>query len=362
MMAMNSNELTDKQSADEGSAATTKHAERDQSESRGKKVDLFAAARNAQMRDESSCSMRGSGTVKLIAPAKVNLFLSIGDIRPDGYHDALSILHALNLHDVLYMRLSSGGESEEGPTVVVRTSFCEGIEPFDLPSEKNIAYRAVVELAKRLGRAERETIEIHIEKHIPAQAGLGGGSSDAAAALLGAARLWGISPDNPALEEVALTLGSDVAFFLYGGCARFGGTGDLFEQKLSPIKDNVVLIKPADGVSTAEAYRAFDKQPQVLDEAVIEVAKSATQASEVPLRNNLAEAAECLLPVLEEVHAWACAQEGAQQVLLCGSGSSTFVVCESFDAACRVSLAARRQGWWARATTFGSLRAAVLSA
>lgn len=91
----------------------------------------------------------------------------------------------------------------------------------DVPVESNIVAKAVRLLAEKLERTADETVVACLEKHIPAEAGLGGGSSDAAAALLGAAHLWGVPADDPRIEEAARSLGADVAFFLHGGCACF---------------------------------------------------------------------------------------------------------------------------------------------
>lgn len=322
------------------------------------KVDLFAEARATQMKDE--ITRNRAGMVKLIAPAKVNLFLGIGARRENGYHDATSVMHAINLHDIVYLKKQPGADDVDGLSVRVNTSSHEGIAPLALASEDNIAHRAIVKLANCLGRSEHETIDVHIQKHIPFQAGLGGGSSNAAAALVGVARLWGVAADDAVLEQVAHELGSDVAFFLYGGCACFGGTGEVFQHQLVPMKKNIVLIKPDEGVSTAAAYRTFDENPQPIDEQASRTAQCAESAREVPLFNNLAAASEELLPVLLEVRLWAQDQPGVEGVLLCGSGSTTFALCADFDAACRLSVAARQRGWWARATTFGSAKAAAV--
>ena len=210
------------------------------------------------------------------------------------------------------------------------------------------AAKAVRLLAELVGRNRNETMRIMIEKHIPAEAGLGGGSSDAAAALVGAAKLWGISPDDERIEEAARRLGADVAFFLRGGCACLTGVGD-------------VLVKPEGGVSTREAYRAFDESPQHIDALDSERALSAAHAVDVPLRNNLVSASEGLLPVLADVREWMCAQDAdVAEVLMSGSGSAVFAVCRDFAAACRVSSAARKRGWWSRTTTFGPARAAAV--
>ena len=91
------------------------------------KVDLLAESRSTQMKDQ--LARTASGTVKVVAPAKVNLFLGIGARRSDGYHDAMNIMHAVNLHDVLYMRVKPGADDAPGLTVRVCTSSREGIAP-----------------------------------------------------------------------------------------------------------------------------------------------------------------------------------------------------------------------------------------
>ena len=114
-----------------------------------KAVDMVAQARMTQTAD----SRLEPGEIRLIAPAKVNLYLDIGDKRPDGYHEATTVMHALMLHDVLRMKLEPAAEG--GLALDVRCIPCEGIEPLDVPSEKNIAAKAVRLLAgmEELGRA-----------------------------------------------------------------------------------------------------------------------------------------------------------------------------------------------------------------
>lgn len=295
------------------------------------------------------------GMVKLIAPAKVNLFLNIGAKRADGYHEATTVMHALALHDVLHLDRES--KSEGGLRIEVSCHAREGLEPLAISSEDNIVHRAIALLAEKVGRAEHERIAVRIEKHIPHEAGLGGGSSDAAAALVGAAMLWGVEPDAPAILEAAGELGSDVAFFQFGGCACLTGTGEVFDHALAPMKKTVVLVKPDGGVSTSAAYEAFDKSPVSVESAVQAAALSAERAEAVPLANNLAAASESLLPELADAVSWLAAQQGVEGSLMSGSGSSVFAVCATFGDACRIVAAARNRGWWARTTSFSSARA-----
>ena len=318
-------------------------------------VNITADAVALQERDE----FRAQGWLKLIAPAKVNLHLAIGARRDDGYHDAVSVMHALNLHDVVYMRRKPA-DAEEPARPSTRLVACGDVTVPELASDDNIATKAIAKLAERFGR-EDAGIEIRIEKNIPAQGGLGGGSSDAAAALVGAARLWGIDPNDPAIEQTARQLGSDVAFFLHGGCSCYEGTGDVFIRALEPSKRSVALVKPEGGVSTAEAYRAFDAQPQPIPGELADQVRTVAAADDITLFNNLAAASEALMPQLADIRLWLLAQSGVESALLCGSGATTFAVCDSFAQACQVVADARKKGLWARATSFGSARVLVVS-
>ena len=317
--------------------------------------DITADAVALQERD----TFRAQGWLKLVSPAKVNLHLAIGARRPDGYHEAATIMQALNLHDVVYMRCKLPDDPEPGVPSVRMVSCGDVVAP-DLPSASNIAAKAVLALAQLLDRKD-VGFEIRIEKNIPAQGGLGGGSSNAAAALVGAASLWGLAADDPAIEQAARSLGSDVAFFLHGGCSYYEGTGERFIRALQPSKRVVALVKPEGGVSTAEAYRTFDAEPQPIPDDTARAVFEAVNADDVALFNNLAPASEKLMPILGEVRQWLNDQQGVRGVLLCGSGATTFAVCDDFASACKVVVGARRLGYWARSTSFGSLRAMQVS-
>lgn len=303
-------------------------------------------------------AFRKEGMLKILAPAKVNLFLGVDAPREDGFHQVTNIMHALTLHDVIH--LDHEKKSAGGLMIEAQCFAREGLEPLALKTEDNLAVRAIRMLADKVGRTQDESIVLRIEKHIPHQAGLGGGSSDAAAALVGASRIWGIDPRSSEVLEVAADLGSDIAFFLYGGCACFTGKGERFDHELEPMKKPLVVIKPEAGASTADVYQTFDNDLFPIPAKVEEQAVSARQAEEVPLFNSLVKAAAALLPELLVIQGWAQDQPGVEGVLLSGSGSSTFVICESFEAACTLSAGARKGGWWARTTNFSSLGASII--
>lgn len=339
-------------------------------------VNLLAAAREAQW---SATTFMGPNTMKLVSPAKVNLLLAIGERRADGYHDADTIMHALALHDTLYLRCEEVSADElakrvaEGasrPDMAVGGPSGNLVMTIDLAdrtgqdlavsAEDNLAFKAADQLARAVGRDVAEIIQVRIEKHIPAQAGLGGGSSNAAAVLVGLAKAWDLAADDERIVEVAQSLGADVAFFLQGGCALLGGAGEVLRRTLASSNRPVVLVKPDAGVSTAAAYQRFDEDPRPVPADTLQHDLAAAVATDVALANNLASAAEALLPELAEVRGWLAEHAGAENVLLSGSGSATFALVDSFAEASALATTATARGWWARPTNLSGLRAALV--
>lgn len=314
---------------------------------------------------------------KVLAPAKVNLFLGVGETREDGFHEVRTVLHALALHDVLtFDCVPEGGfhpkycvrggfdlpvAVQDGISVGVEVQCHEGIELPELPVEDNLVTKAVFALAKACDVEWRGYVRVTLDKHIPAQAGLGGGSSDAAAALLGAAKIFGIGADDPRILEVASSLGSDVPFFFRGGCAEYMGKGDEFVRDLDPMKDYVVLMMPEDArVSTPKAYELFDARPAPIAPEAVRDLGYVSEAFEVPIFNNLASAAYLLCPGLEDVRRWARCEDGVDDVLLAGSGAAHFAICDDHNTADLLVVHARKRGYYARLTNFSSLRVAVV--
>ena len=180
------------------------------------------------------------------AHAKVNLDLRVLGTRPDGFHELRTVFQAIELHDTLV--------SVERPGPFTVKCRMPGV-PLD---EDNLVWRAAAGLWKALGRpGPPRDVVVTIDKRIPIQAGLGGGSADASAALLALARLWGGAPVT-LLREVGTAIGADVAFFLSGGTALGLGLG----EEIYPLVDLpphwIVIVRPPFGVSTAEAYSWYD--------------------------------------------------------------------------------------------------------
>ncbi len=299
---------------------------------------------------------------KIISPAKVNLVLAVGEKQESGFHEVQTIMHSLALHDTLSMRRFDDEGSGEGLQVMLKCESSFTIDPLLIKAEENIAYKAVVELAKALGRTQDETIEMVLNKVIPAEAGLGGGSSNAAAALVGAATLWGVGVEDERVQEVASHLGADVSFFLKGGCARLSGKGDVFEVQLEPRSGFVLLVRPDAGVSTGKAYAAFDEDPVLPSSEYLSSIAALDAAADVSLYNNLEKAACSVTPVVAQVLEWGRAAAGEENVVLCGSGSAVCCIFDSYQAACEASVEARKHEWWTRVTSFSPLGAAIVEA
>ena len=184
----------------------------------------------------------------LRAYAKVNLDLRVLGLLPDGYHEVRTVLQSVRLHDSLTFTRCPGPFRIECDDPVIPTD------------EQNLIWRAADALRQVVAprRATLADIRVQVVKRIPAEAGLGGGSADAAVTLLALTRLWGLGLDLVDLARVASRLGADVPFFLAGGTALGAGRGDDVSPLAEPPPTSVVVITPPFGVSTPDAYRWFD--------------------------------------------------------------------------------------------------------
>jgi 4-diphosphocytidyl-2-C-methyl-D-erythritol kinase len=248
----------------------------------------------------------------LPAPAKVNLILEIQGRRPDGYHELKTVMHTLTLSDTLRFSENTGG---------LRLVCSHPQVPSD---ERNLVYRAALRLARAAGITPRVTIRL--TKRIPVAAGLGGGSSDAAAALQGLAQWWRLGRRAP-LSRIARELGSDVPFFLSGGCALGTGRGERLTAWPSAPGLWLVLVNPGFPVPTADVYRKFRMQ-LTRKKACISMMRSALR------QKNAAKISQKLFNHLEWVTAAAYPQiarikrdliaGGALGALMSGSGPTVF--------------------------------------
>ncbi len=178
------------------------------------------------------------------APAKINLHLRVLDRRPDGFHDIRSLFQAVSLCDTLDIRIRPSGD--------IRV-----FGDFDCPEPENTMYRAARSCLAALDRPEGA--EIRAVKRIPAGAGMGGGSSDAAAVLRALNRAFGDALSGSELSRLAAGVGSDVPFFLGTPCALVGGRGDILEPAEPRTDYRLVILFPGFAIGTAGAYAAVDE-------------------------------------------------------------------------------------------------------
>jgi len=273
------------------------------------------------------------------APAKVNLYLDVGTVRPDGYHQVVTVLQSLSLHDTLSFFAADRLE------VICRPDL--GIAP-----EANLVYKAATTLSETVGVLPK--VRIEIDKRIPHGAGLGGGSSDAAAALLGLARLWQIDVADPILLKVAKDLGSDVPFFLEGGAALFSGRGEKREASVPTPHLDIALVKPSASISTASAYQALKGYgPSAggdLGALIDACGRNNAQEVAAAIHNSFTPVVTDLCKEVADVLAFCAGQAGVHGCAVSGSGSAIFAVCADARVSKRVAQIAQNRGWWSSAT------------
>jgi 4-diphosphocytidyl-2-C-methyl-D-erythritol kinase len=264
----------------------------------------------------------GGEAVVVAAPAKLNLFLEILRKRPDGYHDLESLMVGVNLFDTLELREKSNGEI---------TLICD--PPTLSSGPDNLVYKAATALRSHTGRSDLGA-EIRLTKRIPAQAGLGGGSSDSAAALVGLSQIWKLGLTREDLLAIAASIGSDVAFFLTLPAAWCTGRGEqVTPEATSPGPGGAsgfhfVLVCPPVGLGTAGVYRrlAVPKDP-VSGDAVRTAFRSGDPvALGRAIFNRLEEPAYDLEPLVGRIRRRLGAL-GPCGAMMSGSGSTVFAVC-----------------------------------
>lgn len=184
--------------------------------------------------------------VKVQAPAKINLSLDVLRRRPDGYHDVSMVMQAISLYDYITVEKTDGGDIK---------IFCnyDGVPC----NEKNIAYKAAEAFFSYI-KTENPGISVTIEKNIPTQAGLAGGSADGAAVILALNKLFSAHLKEGEMCEIGAKIGADVPFCIVGGTRLASGTGTSLKKLISIPKCRFVVCKPDFSVSTAEAYARID--------------------------------------------------------------------------------------------------------
>jgi 4-diphosphocytidyl-2-C-methyl-D-erythritol kinase len=259
--------------------------------------------------------------VRIPAFAKINLRLDVLGKRADGFHELRTIFQTISLHDELRLRASRS----EGITLSVAGNQLLSAEPM----EKNLVYRAVDALRREL--KIRGGVEIELKKTIPAGRGLGGGSSDAAAALLGYLRLTKKKLVAARLLEIAASLGADVPFFLWGGRALGVNKGDEIYPLPEIAKQHVLVVSPRDiHVPTPDAYRWLKAKALRLTKSAVnpklwEFCALCWSAQGSGLSNDFEGPVFRRHPRLDQIKR-ELLQRGAAEASLAGSGSAVFGV------------------------------------
>ncbi|MET4046287.1 4-diphosphocytidyl-2-C-methyl-D-erythritol kinase [Rhodococcus sp. UYP5] len=266
------------------------------------------------------------------APSKVNLHLSVGDLREDGYHELTTVFQALSLAD----------EVSVVPARALRVSV-RGDDARSVPTdERNLVWKAAVLLADAVGR--EPGVEITIDKGIPVAGGMAGGSTDAAATLVALNALWDLDLSRAELTDLAAKLGSDVPFVLHGGTAMGTGRGEKLLPILSRNTFHWVLALAKGGLQTPAVFAELDElrakgnpprlgEPEALMHAL---ATGDANALAPLLGNDLQAAAVSLLPQLRRTLR-AGVNAGALAGIVSGSGPTCAFLCADADTAVSVS-------------------------
>jgi 4-diphosphocytidyl-2-C-methyl-D-erythritol kinase len=274
-------------------------------------------------------------SISLPAFAKINLDLRVLGTRPDGFHDLKTIFQSLALFDNVTVT------TRRGPLTVT----CD--EP-DIPTDRrNLVWKAASLLHRvSTGKsAAPRDLAIDLRKRVPSEAGLGGGSSDAAMTLLALNALWKLDLDLATLSRIGARLGADVPYFLVGGTALGLGRGD----DIYPLTDmppvHVVILRPGFGVATADAYQWFDEEARrPSKEPAPRVVPPGWPAWSAMLRNDLEAPVVRHHPAIGRIRQ-SLLDAGARFAAMSGSGSAVFGLFERGEAARRTANDLSRPGW-----------------
>lgn len=276
------------------------------------------------------------------APAKINLHLSVGPLRRDGYHDVATAYHAVSLHDEVIASDSEG--------LAVSVSAGTGVPVGDVPEDpSNLAAAAAMALARHVGRSP--DVALHITKGIPVAGGMAGGSADAAAALVACDALWGTGLSRGELSALAAQVGSDVPFSLTGGTAIGTGRGEVLAPVLARGRFQWVAALADGGLSTPDVYAECDRlrdghqvpEPRVGSDLMAALRAGDADALGAALHNDLEEAACSLRPALRQTLGTG-REAGALGAIVSGSGPTVVFLARSPEHAIDIAVALSATG------------------
>lgn len=247
--------------------------------------------------------------------AKINWNLRVLGKREDGFHELFTVFQTVSLHDTLYF--------EESAQFTLTCN--DPMVPVDM---RNLVLRAANALGDRLEIKKGATM--HLDKRIPSPGGLGGGSSNAAVALIGLRRLWNIDIDDTELNEIAAVLGSDVPFFLHGGTAIGTGRGEIIEPTTDTEEHFMLIVTPNIAVSTYDAFERMNAETLTNDELnrILPVCRSEAETwvlRNAVLKNDFEESVFSAHPEIRRVKE-TLLELGAVNAAMSGSGASVFAI------------------------------------
>lgn len=263
--------------------------------------------------------------------AKINLSLEVVGRRPDGYHELRTVFQTVSLADTLTFQVLGTDD--------IRLE-CD--RPELATDDRNLIVRAARALKTAAGVTRG--VSIRLEKRIPMEAGLGGGSSDAGATLLALRRLWQAEIADDALLGIAASLGADVPFFLYGGTALGTGRGDVIEPLPDVEVPVLLLVNPNVAVPTAPVFRSLNMPLTSPDPSRIFIAFPPNGEGRSAFVNDLEVPVFRDFPVVQEVRE-ALAAQGATVARMSGSGSTVFGFFENETAGASAEKALAERGW-----------------
>lgn len=302
------------------------------------------------------------GHVTAVAPGKVNLSLRVGPVRTDGYHDVATLYFAVSLYEEVLASPRQDGAitvslSERSAFTVVehRDPASGSSVPAQIPlDESNLAHRAAVLLRQALQDRDAATlsfpgterpsygVDLTITKNVPIAGGMGGGSADAAAALVACSALWEAGLTKEQLAELGAALGADVPFAIFGGAAVGQGVGDNLSPLLTRGELHLVLVPASTGLSTPEVYRKLDamreavglvaERPELDDDLVRAACAADAEMITTLMGNDLQAPAVAMLPDLDDMMDAGMA-EGAMQGMVSGSGPTVMFLARDAAAA-----------------------------
>lgn len=265
--------------------------------------------------------------IKVKSHAKINLFLGVLEKRKDGYHNIQTIFSEIELFDVINFTLTRNSD------VMILTNK-------DFVSVKNNLIYKVAIFIKNMYKVS-SGVKIELEKNIPIAAGLGGGSSNAASTILVLSKLWKLNLSNKAMHEIAEQFGSDINFFIEGGCKLGDGRGEVISSIPEIIIDDIFLVNPGFGVSSKEAYEAIEINnypKQKLDNLLRTKSTSYCYNS---LQKGVCE----LYPEIQNIIDY-LNTNGAEKAILSGSGATIIAFCPNREIADKFAKYFSEKNYW----------------